>query len=136
MDIISKVPISETETKDFKLDNVIFDIAPKFVANYKLFGRFNYNIVKHFKHKTDPNDPLNYIYEILGTVANSENHDEYFVLYRSLKDNKTWIRPFDMFMSLVDKEKYPNAEQLFRFDNVSPEEFKYIKNMILSDMER
>ena len=38
------------------------------------------------------------------------------VVYRSLYgDNSLYVRPYDMFISKVDKEKYPNVEQEYRF---------------------
>ena len=39
------------------------------------------------------------------------------VIYRALyDDNKLWIRPYDMFTSKVDKVKYPNVKQEYRFE--------------------
>ena len=40
------------------------------------------------------------------------------VIYRQLADETGTIyaRPYDMFNSKVDKEKYPNATQEYRFE--------------------
>ena len=41
------------------------------------------------------------------------------VLYKSLCDNKgTYARPLKMFLSEVDKEKYPDTSQEYRFELV------------------
>ena len=111
------------------LNNVFLNYEPKFyyyLDGNTIYGRFKSNIVKHFKHKESSDDPLNYIYEILGVSAHSENHDELFITYRSLKHHKVWVRPYDMFMSEVDHEKYPDVKQKYRFESVTKEELKRI----------
>ncbi len=69
---------------------------------------------KHFKNK---------LYKVIDIVYDSEsnNDDELkkVVIYEALYgDNLRWARPYDMFNSLVDKEKYPNIEQEYRFEEV------------------
>jgi len=69
---------------------------------------------KHFKGK---------IYKVLDIVYDSEsNNDEEYkkvVIYQALYgDNLKWARPYDMFNSLVDREKYPDVEQEYRFEEV------------------
>ena len=64
-------------------------------------------IYKHFKGDL-------YIVEDIGTYSET---DEKCVIYRALYgDNKLWIRPLKMFIEKVDKNKYPNARQKYRFE--------------------
>jgi len=69
---------------------------------------------KHFKGK---------LYKVIDIVYDSEsNNDEEYkkvVIYQALYgDNLKWARPYDMFNSLVDREKYPDVEQEYRFEEV------------------
>jgi len=71
---------------------------------------------KHFKGN---------LYKVLEIGVDSETA-ELQVVYMSynLKDlggrHKIWIRPLDMFLSKVDKEKYPLVEQEYRFKQIDP----------------
>ena len=72
-------------------------------------------LYKHFKGK---------LYIVLDIVNDSEsnNDDEYrkVVIYQALYgDNLKWARPYDMFNSEVDHEKYPEVKQKYRFEEVS-----------------
>lgn len=64
--------------------------------------------VQHFKDG---------FYKIVTIGTNTET-EEKMVVYQSLKDQRVWIRPYDMFISKVDREKYPNAYQPYRFIKV------------------
>ena len=64
-------------------------------------------IYKHFKGD---------YYLVLDEVINSETNEK-MVLYQSLYDNGLkYVRPKKMFLSKVDKIKYPNVLQEYRFE--------------------
>ena len=55
-------------------------------------------------------------YEVLGEAMHSET-GEILVVYRALYgEYKLFVRPKDMFLSKVDREKYPDVEQEYRFE--------------------
>ena len=59
-----------------------------------------------------------YIYKVLDFGIHSETKEKY-VIYQGLYEPfDTYIRPYDMFMSEVDHEKYPDIKQVFRFAKV------------------
>jgi hypothetical protein len=76
------------------------------------------DIVKHFKRENvDPNTPM-YLYKIIGFASHTETKEK-LVIYQALySPYKTCARPYDMFVSEVDRNKYPNAKQKYRFEVV------------------
>jgi hypothetical protein len=64
-------------------------------------------LVKHFKNK---------LYLVLGTVEHTETGEELVVYKAMYGDYKKYARPIDMFLSKVDKVKYPNVEQEYRME--------------------
>lgn len=75
------------------------------------------SIYKHFKGKNY------YILDIvLDSETNNEKEPKKIVIYKALYgDHLTWARPYDMFASEVDHEKYPNVKQKYRFEEVDIE---------------
>ena len=61
------------------------------------------------------------LYEVVDIAVHSENAGV-LVIYKSKKDPAiVWARPLDMFLSDVDKEKYPLIRQDQRFVEVTEE---------------
>ena len=56
-------------------------------------------------------------YYILEDVATHSETGEKYAVYRQLYGNgELYIRPLDMFLSEVDRNKYPDVKQKFRFE--------------------
>ena len=74
--------------------------------------------VQHFKRElVDPNG-TQYLYQIVGVATHSETREP-MMIYQGLYDNyELYARPYDMFISEVDREKYPDIKQKYRFEKV------------------
>ena len=69
-------------------------------------------IYRHFKGR----------YYIVEDIALDSETLEEVVVYRQLYgEHKLFVRKKEMFLSLVDKEKYPNVSQKYRFELVKEE---------------
>lgn len=56
-------------------------------------------------------------YYLVEDVAIGSEDDKEYVAYRALYgDNKLYIRELNMFLSEVDRAKYPNVNQKYRFE--------------------
>ena len=63
---------------------------------------------KHFKGS---------IMEVIALAKDSEDLSD-LVVYKHVDDGQVWVRPLLMFNSKVDKEKYPDVTQEFRFEEI------------------
>ena len=67
---------------------------------------------RHFKNR---------LYQIVA-VAYQADDEAPVVVYQALYgDFRVWVRPLEEFMSETDRTKYPEAEQRYRFELVTPE---------------
>lgn len=74
------------------------------------------DIVCHFKRELEDPNSTKYMYKIL-TFAHHSETEEQLVVYQALYPPfKVCARPYDMFISEVDHNKYPNIKQKYRFE--------------------
>lgn len=84
------------------------------------------DIVQHFKRElidTSNNKTKDfYLYKILNIAEHTETKEK-LVIYQALYcdeskgiDFDVFARPYEMFISEVDREKYPNVKQKYRFE--------------------
>lgn len=76
------------------------------------------DIMQHFKREWVSSDTSEYLYKVLAFAQHTET-GERLVIYQALyAPFKVCARPYAMFMSEVDREKYPDIRQKYRFEKV------------------
>ena len=76
------------------------------------------DIVRHFKREWVSDETSEYLYKVLA-FAQHTGTGEKLVIYQALyAPFKICARPYAMFMSEVDREKYPDIKQQYRFEKV------------------
>ncbi len=66
-----------------------------------------HRVYRHFKGDS---------YLVEDVARHSETGEEYVVYRKLYGDGGLWIRPKDMFMEKVDRAKYPDVQQTYRFE--------------------
>ena len=78
--------------------------------------------MRHFKREWVSEETSEYLYRVIAFATHTES-EEKLVIYQALyAPFKTCARPYEMFMSEVDHEKYPEVRQKYRFERVEMEE--------------
>lgn len=66
-------------------------------------------IYRHFKGNT---------YKVLCVAMHAETQEKMVVYQALYGDYKYFVRPYEMFVSKVDRDKYPDVKQEYRFELV------------------
>ena len=74
------------------------------------------DLVRHFKSEL-VEDENRYKYLVIEFAEHVDSGDK-LVIYKSLYNGKVYARLFEEFMSEVDRDKYPEIKQKYRFEKI------------------
>ena len=67
-------------------------------------------IYRHFKGN---------MYYVICIATHTETGEKLVVYQALYGSHEYFVRPYEMFASKVDREKYPNAQQTYRFERMA-----------------
>ena len=76
------------------------------------------DIVQQFKREWVSSETSEYLYKVLAFAQHTETGEKLVVYQGMYPPFKICARPYDMFMSEVDREKYPKIRQKYRFEKI------------------
>ena len=76
------------------------------------------DIVQHFKREWVSFETSEYLYKVLAFAQHTETGEKLVVYQGMYTPFKICARPYDMFMSEVDREKYQKIRQKYRFEKI------------------
>ena len=83
-------------------------------------------IYRHFKGN---------LYEVKAIATHTETGEKMVVYEACYGDGECFVRPYDSFVSRVDKGKYPEAKQAYRFELYKPEDVVPVHPLVLSFLD-
>ena len=98
------------------------------------------DLVCHFKwHKNSEEEVKvnKYIYKVVAVgVQHTETGEIGMVYEAQYGDFKSYIRPLDMFLSEVDRVKYPDVEQKYRLIKYNEDALKFYRSLTKDDKKK
>ncbi len=76
------------------------------------------DIVRHFKMEWVSQETSEYLYKVIAFAQHTETGEKLVIYQAMYAPFKICARPYAMFMSEVDREKYPDIRQKYRFEKV------------------
>lgn len=104
-----------SRTKEYQEDvNEVYDLAEcekYFHDKYPVRENRSVEVGKTYRHFKGK------IVEVIAISQDTESPGQYYVVYKC-EDGAIWSRPYGMFVGKVDRKKYPDADQEYRFEEV------------------
>lgn len=113
----SGIPVSLDREEDMELDTEPETEVEETVRRDIREG----DLVQHFKREWVSEHTAEYLYKVLAFAQHTETGEKLVIYQAMYPPFKICARPYGMFMSEVDREKYPEVKQKYRFEKV---EFK------------
>ena len=114
----SGVPVSLDKDEYMKLDTEPQEQKNPTVSEVPKRDILVGDIVQHFKREWVSSETSEYLYKVLAFAQHTETVEKLVVYQGMYPPFKICARPYDMFMSEVDREKYPKIRQKYRFEKI------------------